>query len=824
MPDDTERCGFGVLNAEAGKPIQLAMQQLWLQGKIVPVGARLMVRHVFRSAEAKPLEVIYAFALPRDAALRQFVVTGEGFRMRSRLQPTEEAVKEYEKGIQDGHLATLARQYRDGVVNLTVGNIRPGETVAVLMEVLAGVEARDTGLRFRFPFTLAPSYHRGARALEVEPGLGEIDLPEEEFDDVLLPHYQKDAAGLHEVGFSLSIAMGQAVAEVSSPSHAVRVKMRDERSSRVMLTPARDVPDRDLVVDVATSGSQPCILTGTAKDAKRRFVALVPSTAFGKESVAPRRVVFVLDRSGSMQGAPIEQAKKALEACLGALAAEDTFGIIAFDDKVESLAPRIREGSRPNREEAAKFLATVQARGGTELAQAVQAAVEMLGHTAGDILVLTDGQVMGTERILPSVRAGGMRLHCLGIGSASQDRFLTLLARETGGVCRFVTPRERVDLAAVDLFASIGRPIASDLKARMEGAEESQIAPAPAAAVFTGTPITLFGHTGSSALAKLLLEWAKPQPGKLEIALEAADSGMGETLRLLQGSRLITDLDSRYLGERSDRSLERREQKRIGDQLQALSEAYGLASRRMSLVAVVERAGDQAGAIPKTTIVPVAMPQDVAFGAYFQRSLHRAPGAFQTMAVAAAMPSPPMAGAPVGAPPPMARMSASPSPSMSAPPQAPSILGRLSNSVRVIFQHKAAEMDRVTVAPKETKETRVTPEDLLLDLARQLEPDGGMPGKNDSERVESSLVAVVAFLIEGHTATAGAFRTHVQRLLQFLEVSAFPGLKDPQRRILTEALAWIKKGVAPPWKVGELLTWKGKEVWDKIAGLAVPSA
>ena len=170
MPDDTERCGFGVLNAEAGKPIQLAMQQLWLQGKIVPVGARLMVRHVFRSAETKPLEVIYAFALPRDAALRQFVVTGEGFRMRSRLQPTEEAVKEYEKGIQDGHLATLARQYRDGVVNLSVGNIRPGETVAVLLEVLAGIERAtpDCGSGFpslwRLPTIGAPAPWKSSRA------------------------------------------------------------------------------------------------------------------------------------------------------------------------------------------------------------------------------------------------------------------------------------------------------------------------------------------------------------------------------------------------------------------------------------------------------------------------------------------------------------------------------------------------------------------------------------------------------------------------------------------------------------------------------------
>ena len=81
---------------------------------------------------------------------------------------------------------------------------------------------------------------------------------------------------------------------------------------------------------------------------------------------------------------------------------------------------------------------------------------------------MTDGQVSGTEAILAEARSAGVRLHCLGIGSASQDRFLTLLARETGGVSRFVTPRERVDLAAVDLFASIGKPLVAGLKAGAE--------------------------------------------------------------------------------------------------------------------------------------------------------------------------------------------------------------------------------------------------------------------------------------------------------------------------------------------------------------------
>src|ERR1700676_3225288 len=125
---------FTPVSAPTGVPIKLAMQRLWLTGQILPAGARLTVQHVFRSDEEKPLEVIYSFPLPRDAALRAFRITGDGFEAHSELKQTEEAVKAYEKGIADGSLSTLARQYGDGVVNLTVGNIRPNETITVHLE------------------------------------------------------------------------------------------------------------------------------------------------------------------------------------------------------------------------------------------------------------------------------------------------------------------------------------------------------------------------------------------------------------------------------------------------------------------------------------------------------------------------------------------------------------------------------------------------------------------------------------------------------------------------------------------------------------------
>src|SRR6266436_5386290 len=96
----TELNGFTILDAKNGKEISLGMEALWLKGKILPVGAHLLVFNNFRSDEVRPLELVYSFGLPRDAALRRFSVRGEGFRVRSELRPVDEAKQAYEKGIE----------------------------------------------------------------------------------------------------------------------------------------------------------------------------------------------------------------------------------------------------------------------------------------------------------------------------------------------------------------------------------------------------------------------------------------------------------------------------------------------------------------------------------------------------------------------------------------------------------------------------------------------------------------------------------------------------------------------------------------------------
>jgi len=773
---------YAPLEASSGRPVELSMQRLVLTGKVLPVGARLLVRHDFASAESKSVEVVYCFGLPRDAGLRRFRVAGPGFTARSELMPTREAVEKYERGLERGHLGVLARQYRDGIVNLSVGNLRGGDRVSVWLEIIAGVDLRDDGLRFRFPFTLAPSYHPRARAVAVEQGAGEIELPEEEFGDVLLPSWRSSEEGLHEIGFDLSVDWPGPVAEVSSPSHAIRVRNGAAGPSRVSLAPTGEVPNRDLVLDVRAKDGNPLVLAGDGKDNRRHFAVVVPSTCFGTLGEERPPVVFVLDRSGSMSGSPMKQARKALAACLAALGESDHFGIVAFDNVAESYRAQLAPARRDERRQAQTWLETIDARGGTELVAGVQAAAQMLKGGGGDIFLITDGQVFGSEDILAEARGMSIRMHCLGIGSASQDRFLSLLARETGGVSRFVTPRERVDTEALELFASAASPVAKQVRLDAAGLSESRIEPEPRKLVFAGAPLAVFGECASGESGRFIVEW---ESGRIEVPIAAAGCS-GDTLRLLRGARLITDLESHIQVPPLGGAKARREMDRADHQLEELSRQYGLASRAMALVAVVERAGDRPGAPPETRVVPVGLPQDMAFEGVFPR-----PKLMATARFGAAR-------------------------QILFGRSAPSGTARFSAAVDNLLDHLAP----CATAAGPPEPLYAPPEYPLVDLAALLEADGGMPGSDESERILKTLLALLAFAAEGHTFSSGPFRLHMKRMLEFVE-SQLPGALSGEqvsaaRRVVEEVRAGHSAGQASLEGIVEALIEGARMSWTTL--------
>ena len=117
---------------------------------------------------------------------------------------------------------------------------------------------------------------------------------------------------------------------------------------------------------------------------------------------------------------------------------------------------------------------------------------------------------------------------------------------------------------------------------------------------------------------------------------------------------------------------------------------------------------------------------------------------------------------------------------------------------------------------------KLEPEEALLELARQIEPDGGLPGKTDFQRLVHTLLALLTFLHEGHTATVGAFRLHVHRLIRFLETQKLPKLDEEERRTARNVLRWARAGGKVPWNLQELLQLQHKEqeAWGQIRKIA----
>ena len=129
---------------------------------------------------------------------------------------------------------------------------------------------------------------------------------------------------------------GPAVGEPVSPTHPVEVTRLDERRFQARVA-GEAIPDHDFILRYPVAGEAvaPAAWNSAGEDGETFLAALFPP-ALPEDFQAPARdFIFVLDRSGSMSGQPIVQARNALRACLRSLNGQDTFRILLFDDQTE---------------------------------------------------------------------------------------------------------------------------------------------------------------------------------------------------------------------------------------------------------------------------------------------------------------------------------------------------------------------------------------------------------------------------------------------------------------------------------------------------------
>ncbi len=161
--------------------------------------------------------------------------------------------------------------------------------------------------------------------------------------------------------------------------------------------------------------------------------------------VVSRRVVFVLDVSGSMAARTgtggrtrLDLAKEALVQALTRFTRETRFNIIFFHTRVKAWEKKLMPATRANQKKAVRFVRSTRPMGATNLYGALESAFR--NRDADTIYLLSDGsptagKVLDPGAIIRDVlswnRARRIVIHTISLGTPSP--LLERLARETGG-------------------------------------------------------------------------------------------------------------------------------------------------------------------------------------------------------------------------------------------------------------------------------------------------------------------------------------------------------------------------------------------------------
>src|SRR4026209_1767187 len=186
------------------------------------------------------------------------------------------------------------------------------------------------------------------------------------------------ARPIKNLSMKIELKTGEPLASIYSPSHKVEIK-RDGANRAVIGYESKDEkPDTDfqLVYSSDTLDVGLKLITYKPDADDGYFLLLAAPTITNEIKRATKDVVFVVDTSGSMAGAKLQQAKKALQFCVENLNADDRFEIVRFSTEAESLFGKLSEADSEHRKRASNFIADLKPIGGTAIADALQTALK----------------------------------------------------------------------------------------------------------------------------------------------------------------------------------------------------------------------------------------------------------------------------------------------------------------------------------------------------------------------------------------------------------------------------------------------------------------
>ncbi len=492
------------------------IREVSIDGRIRDQVAEVQVSQTFHNPGSFPLESEFLFPLPEEGAIQNFVLMVDGRELPGRLLPKDEARRIYEDIVRTKRDPALLEYVGRGLYRTSVFPIPAGADRKVTMRYTRLCKRDRDVIEFSYPLSTQKFTAKPIQRLVVK----------------------------------VSIQSREAIKSVYCPSDDAAIDRSGDHDVRVRLERRDVVPSNDfrLVYTLSDSAISASVLSFRPTESEDGYFLVLASPEVKAADSKPisKTVVFVLDRSGSMAGKKIEQARKALKSVLNNLRDEDLFNIVVYDDRVETFKPELQRYGTSSRQEAERFVDNIREGGSTNIDSALKTALAMIQDTSrpGYVLFMTDGLPTSGETrelaIAENCRKANQRrarLFCFGVGYDVDARLLDRLSGGNSGTSEYVKPDEDIEAHVGRFYAKMTSPVLADLHIELTGIDINRSYPRDIPDLFEGGQIVWAGRYRQSGRTTIRITGkVGSERRSLEFPAELAGSSQEQAMSSSSGS------------------------------------------------------------------------------------------------------------------------------------------------------------------------------------------------------------------------------------------------------------------------------------------------